>query len=118
MLPPRLARLPVCAPAEGLVVAIARGPRARLAGLALADGLPPGVALALPRCRSVHTFGMRFAIDVAFITPAGVEVREAVPASRVVVGPRDAHALETRAGESGPFLRGPALRRLRLALEQ
>ena len=35
-------------------------------GLALRREPPPH-ALLIPRCRSVHTFGMRFAIDVAFL---------------------------------------------------
>ena len=40
----------------------------RLAGLAGLADLPPGRALLLPRCRSVHTLGMRFAIDVALVS--------------------------------------------------
>jgi uncharacterized membrane protein (UPF0127 family) len=47
---------------------VAEGFAARLAGLALLPGLPRGRALLLPCCRSVHTAGMRFAIDVAFVT--------------------------------------------------
>lgn len=31
--------------------------------------------LALPRCKSVHTIGMRYAIDVAFIDRRGVVLR-------------------------------------------
>ena len=42
--------------------------RHRLVGLVGARGLPPGTGLLLARCRSVHTFGMRFAIDVLFVT--------------------------------------------------
>ncbi len=45
---------------------IARGPR-RLTGLLGRRSLPPGVALEIPRCRSVHTFGMRFALDLAWL---------------------------------------------------
>jgi uncharacterized protein len=29
--------------------------------------LPPGAGLLIPRCASVHTAGMRFAIDVVFV---------------------------------------------------
>jgi uncharacterized membrane protein (UPF0127 family) len=45
----------------------------RLAGLACLRRLPPGRALLLPSCRSVHTVAMRFPIDVAFVSwpPAG-----------------------------------------------
>jgi uncharacterized membrane protein (UPF0127 family) len=45
---------------------VARGPR-RLTGLLGRRSLPPGVALEIPRCRSVHTFGMRFALDLAWL---------------------------------------------------
>ena len=45
---------------------VARGPR-RLTGLVGRRSLPPGVALEIPRCRSVHTFGMRFALDLAWL---------------------------------------------------
>ena len=33
------------------------------------------VALLLPRCRSVHTFGMRFALDLVWLDGAGRVVR-------------------------------------------
>ena len=36
-------------------------------GLIGRDGLKPGEGLILPRCRQVHTIGMRFPIDVVFI---------------------------------------------------
>jgi uncharacterized membrane protein (UPF0127 family) len=42
--------------------------RARLLGLAWLRELPPGTGLLIPRCRSVHTFGMRFWLDVMFVT--------------------------------------------------
>ena len=50
---------------------IARTPRARLLGLALLGRPPPGCILLIPRCRSVHTFGMLFAIDVVFLGASG-----------------------------------------------
>jgi uncharacterized protein len=50
-----------------LEVAIADTFVRRFNGLAwLAE--PPAPALLIPRCTSVHTVGMRFAIDVVFIT--------------------------------------------------
>ena len=45
----------------------------RMAGLRGADGLASGDAFLIPRCRSVHTFGMRFTIMVAFLD-AGMRV--------------------------------------------
>jgi len=41
--------------------------RTRLVGLLGRRALPPGEALVIVPCRSVHTFFMRFAIDVAFL---------------------------------------------------
>ena len=48
------------------MIIVARGPR-RLAGLIGRRSWPAGVALEIPRCRSVHTFGMRFALDLVWL---------------------------------------------------
>lgn len=57
--------------ALGLEVAVARSRRARLLGLAglRREAAPPG--LLIPNCRSVHTFGMRFALDLYFLDAEG-----------------------------------------------
>jgi uncharacterized protein len=47
---------------------VAEALQTRLAGLAGAGGLPAARALLIPRCASVHTIGMRFAIDVGFVS--------------------------------------------------
>ena len=47
---------------------------ARLLGLAFLDLEAAGPGLFLPGCRSVHTFGMRFALDVYFLGPFGEPV--------------------------------------------
>jgi uncharacterized membrane protein (UPF0127 family) len=39
----------------------------RLAGLAGPAGIPAGRGLLIPRCAAVHTWGMRCAIDIAFV---------------------------------------------------
>ena len=64
---------------------VARSFRERLVGLALARE-PRVAALLIPRCRSVHTFGMRFALDLYWLGPAGdiVRVDREVPPRRVV----------------------------------
>jgi uncharacterized protein len=58
--------------------------RSRLLGLALLDreAAPPG--LLIPRCSSVHTFGMRFALDLLFLGPDDevLEILRAVPPRR------------------------------------
>jgi uncharacterized membrane protein (UPF0127 family) len=79
--------------------------RSRLLGLAFLPALPPGHALLIPHCRSVHTFGMRFPIDVVFLDETGRVLRVArdLPPRRVLFC-RDAFAvLETRAGDAAVF---------------
>lgn len=54
---------------DGVVLAsleVARGARGRARGLLGRDGIDG--AILLDPCRSVHTLGMRFTIDVAFCT--------------------------------------------------
>jgi uncharacterized protein len=88
---------------------VAEGPWDRLVGLAGLPAMPAGAALLIPRCRSVHTFGMRFALDVLFVTIEGRslivhDARYGVPARRVVRASRAARterglaALELAAG--------------------
>lgn len=73
--------------------------RARLLGLAWLADLPDDCGLLIPRCSSVHTFGMRFALDVAFLDEGGAVLREmvAVPPRRVVRCRGAAAVLERRA---------------------
>ena len=59
----------------GLLLARAERGRARLLGLAALDAPPRHWALHLPRCRSVHTFGMRFALDLVWLDGGGRLVR-------------------------------------------
>jgi uncharacterized membrane protein (UPF0127 family) len=47
-------------------IVVARG-LARLRGLIGRHRWPAAVALEIPRCRSVHTFGMRFALDLVWL---------------------------------------------------
>lgn len=49
--------------------------RERSRGLLVRDSMARGEALVFPRCRQVHTFGMRFAIDVLFLDKDNVAVR-------------------------------------------
>jgi len=64
-----VARLP------GIDVRVAAGPLARLLGLAALRALPPATGLLLPRTRSIHTFGMRFALDLVWLDGDGRVVR-------------------------------------------
>jgi uncharacterized protein len=81
-------------------VPVACGWRSRLLGLSLLEREQAGPGLLIPRCASVHTFGMRFALDLVFFDAGGrpLAVRRAVPPRRVV-GQRGAVAvLELPAG--------------------
>jgi len=82
--------------AGGIDVPVATGFRSRLLGLALLGRERAGPGLLIPRCRSVHTFGMRFPIDIVFLDSAGREIRrlEAVPPFRPAFEPRAAAVLE------------------------
>ena len=84
-MPRRLRRLPVAASGGRLQVRVALGLRARLLGLAGLRAAPAGVGLLLPRTRSVHTFGMRFALDLVWLDARGrvARVDAAVPPRRV-----------------------------------
>ena len=76
--------------------------RDRLRGLLGRDGLARGEAMAFPRCGAVHTVGMRFPIDVAFLGRDGRPVRlvRAVPPGRLLVwgGFRARTTVEAAAG--------------------
>ena len=58
----------------------------RLLGLALLSRERAGAGLLIPRCRSVHTLGMRFRLDLLFFDAAGsvIEIRRNVPPIRLV----------------------------------
>ncbi len=55
---------------------MAAGWRARLLGLAWLDRERAGSGLLIPRCRSVHTFGMRFDLHLVFLDSDGEVVGE------------------------------------------
>jgi hypothetical protein len=83
-------------------IRVARTPWDRLRGLALRRA-PPGWALLIPRCRSVHTFGMRFALDLVWLDARGrvLGVDPRVPPWRVRTRRDAAGVVEVAAGNSG-----------------
>jgi uncharacterized membrane protein (UPF0127 family) len=97
--PRRLAALPVV-DVHGHRVRVATGLRARLLGLTFTDRDAAGGGLLIPGCRSVHTFGMRFALEVAFLDGEGAVIsrRARVAPRRVVADRRAAAVLELPAG--------------------
>jgi uncharacterized protein len=84
----------------GRRVPVAATWRTRLLGLALLDEADAGPGLLIPRCRSVHTFGMRFDLDLVFVdhdlTP--VSTRRGLPSRRIAVERRARAVLELPAG--------------------
>jgi uncharacterized membrane protein (UPF0127 family) len=100
----RLRRLPA-ATVLAHEVRVATRPRARLLGLAYLDRAEVGGGLLIPRCSSVHTFGMRFPLDLLFLSAGGeiASVRRALP-SRSFAFCRGADAvLEIPGGQGGEF---------------
>jgi uncharacterized membrane protein (UPF0127 family) len=73
----------------------------RFKGLQFRRRLLPNAGLLLIPCSSIHTFWMRFAIDVAFLDAQGsvIDVRKDVRPWRIPWSPRGTHAiLEMNAG--------------------
>jgi uncharacterized membrane protein (UPF0127 family) len=101
----------------GICVRDARSFRARLLGLAFLDGLDGGEALLVRGCRSIHTFGMRFAIDVVFVDGEMrvLKIARDVRPRRVVSCRRAAAAIEMGAGEADRLCAGLSLMRARAA---
>jgi len=80
----------------GYDVPVADTWRSRLLGLALLPRAHAGEGLLIPRCRSVHTFGMRFPLDLLFLDEEGevVELHRSVPARKVFRCPAAGAVLE------------------------
>ena len=93
-------------------VEMAETARERARGLLGRSSLPQGQTMWLAPCRSIHTIGMRFAIDVAFLDRDArvVAISEQLPSFRLAWGGwRARGVLEFAAGE---------VARLRISLGQ
>jgi uncharacterized protein len=103
-LAPRLRRLPI-ASVLGREARVAVGLRARFLGLAYLDRDLAGAPLLIPPCSSVHTFGMRFALDVCFLGEDGklLMIRSRIPAKRVVLCREARAVLEIPSQPGGEF---------------
>jgi uncharacterized membrane protein (UPF0127 family) len=91
----------------GLTLLVAGDRRTRRRGLAHldADALPAGHALLFERCRSVHTIGMRFALDLVWLDGPGAVVRvdRSVGPRRVRTCRRARRVVEAAAGDGERF---------------
>jgi uncharacterized membrane protein (UPF0127 family) len=105
---PRLDALPGRDLPGGLRLAEARTRPARMKGLAKLDAMPQGLALHIPRCRSVHTFTMRFPLDLIWLSKDGEPVRvdRAVAPRRLKFCFRGRSVVEANAGTADAFVAG------------
>ena len=103
---PRLDALPARELPGGLRVAEARSRAARMKGLARLDEMPGTAALHIPRCRSVHTFTMRFPLDLIWLGKDGRPVRidRDVPPNRMKLCLRARSVVEANAGTADAFV--------------
>ncbi len=102
----RLSGLPSRTLPGGLTIAEAHTRAARLKGLARLDAMPETTALHIPHCRSIHTFTMRFALDLIWLDGRGAVVRvdRAVPPRRMRTCLKARSVIEARAGTADAFL--------------
>ncbi|MCB9475300.1 MAG: DUF192 domain-containing protein [Deltaproteobacteria bacterium] len=73
----------------------------RTIGLMFRASMEAGEGLLIPNCRAIHTFGMRFSIDVLFLDASYkiVTIRENVAPGQVVICRQNGvHTLEIPAG--------------------
>jgi uncharacterized membrane protein (UPF0127 family) len=102
----RFRGLPVRELPNDLRLIEARTHRSRRRGLARLDTLAPEVALHIPHTFSVHTFGMRFALDLIWLRKDGsvARVDRNVGPRRLTFCPRARSVVETVAGAADAFL--------------
>lgn len=79
---------------------IADTSKKRRIGLLQHDSLPAGHGLWIAPCEAVHTFGMKFPIDVIFLSKKRkvLKIRKSMPRRRIAVCLRAHSVLELRAG--------------------
>jgi uncharacterized membrane protein (UPF0127 family) len=90
---------------HGYTVPVATTFHSRLLGLAGLTREQAGNGLLIPRCASVHTFAMRFALDLVFLDreERALAVHLAVPPQRLLWERGAAAVLEIPAPEGGEF---------------
>jgi uncharacterized protein len=92
-------------------IPVAKDFRTRLRGLAFRDREDAEPGLLIPRCSSVHTFGMRFSLDVYFLDREGrtLSVRRAVPPRQIVWKRGACAVLEIPSAAEGESFPPPSL---------
>jgi uncharacterized protein len=91
---------------DGCVVFTARSFAERSRGLARLDELPSGWGLHILHCRSIHTFWMRFPLDLIWLDRDGqvVKVTRNVKPRRQAACLRARTVVEVNAGEADRFI--------------
>lgn len=109
----RISRYPTLELETGIRMRLAHTWRARLLGLALMPHLDPDEALVIPHCMSVHTFGMRFEIDVVFVDRdwLPIYIEHEVGPRRVLRSRFARSVIEVAAGQAGRLADGLRLQR-------
>lgn len=87
---------------------VARSRRERMRGLLGRDSLADGEGMWFPACRLIHTFGMKFAIDLVYLD-------ERFEVCKIVAGLRPARLSACLAAESVIELSSGAARKLGLS---
>jgi uncharacterized protein len=102
----RFTGLPVTEHANGLVVVRAQTHSSRRRGLSRLAALAPAHALHIPQCPAVHTFGMRFGLDLIWLAKDGSVVRidRDVRPRRMRFCRRARSVVETAAGQADRFI--------------
>ena len=98
--------LPTTEYAGGLVVVEAKTRKARTLGLARLDQLDPDHALHIPKCSSIHMFGMRFALDLIWLGKDGTVVRidRQVGRRQIRMCMKAKSVIETASGRADAFV--------------
>lgn len=93
-------------PHGDLAVIEAQTSSSRRRGLARLDALPADHALHIPQCPAVHTFGMRFALDLIWLRKDGAIARidRDVAPARMRICVRARSVVETVAGHADDFV--------------
>ncbi|MBS0192677.1 MAG: DUF192 domain-containing protein [Proteobacteria bacterium] len=91
---------------------VTRGPLERMRGLLWRPPLQRGEAMYFAHCNAVHTVGMRYAIDIAFLDASGMILRivSALDPMRMAACMRAKATVEFAAGECARAGIGPRQR--------
>lgn len=83
-------------------IEVAGDSASRKKGLLGRDGLEPGGALVIAPSQGIHTFGMRFDLDIVGVARDGtvVKIRSRVPPRRIVIALRAFAIIELPAGSA------------------